>query len=122
MNFGVSQILEYIEFRALNLYTSMYTSLPQQQESKLRILLCQVNKPGYKTLRQAKKDQDAVQSPYKNDDDPYFEHLAQEFPTGEFENWTRCQQLLPQAEIAYNSIPVSVMSWEAWAQIATNKR
>jgi tetratricopeptide (TPR) repeat protein len=55
-----------------------------------------------------------------DDNGPFLDTLAREFPTGEFENWATCQQLMPQANFAYKSVPITHKSWEAWAQISTN--
>jgi len=50
----------------------------------------------------------------------FVELLAQEFPNGEFENWTQCQQLLPHAEPLYDTEPASEQLLNAWAQVLTN--
>ncbi|KAF1812001.1 hypothetical protein P152DRAFT_488337, partial [Eremomyces bilateralis CBS 781.70] len=46
--------------------------------------------------------------------------MAQEFPTGQFENWGRCQQLLPHIESLYDKEPATDESLKDWAQILTN--
>ena len=46
--------------------------------------------------------------------------MAQEFPTGKFENWTRCQQLLPHIESLYYSEPAGDEFVAEWTQILTN--
>lgn len=50
----------------------------------------------------------------------YLELIAREFPTGECENWSKCQQLLPHIERFHASSLNSVASLEAWAQVSTN--
>jgi tetratricopeptide (TPR) repeat protein len=46
--------------------------------------------------------------------------LAQEFPSGEFETWMQCQQLLPHAEPLFDAEPGSEQLFEAWTQMLTN--
>ena len=46
--------------------------------------------------------------------------MAREFPTGQFENWTKCQQLLPHIESLYDTEPATDESLKEWAQILTN--
>ncbi|KAF1816157.1 hypothetical protein P152DRAFT_470200 [Eremomyces bilateralis CBS 781.70] len=46
--------------------------------------------------------------------------MAQEFPTGQFENWGRCQQLLPHIESLYDKEPATDESLKDWAQILIN--
>ncbi|KAF2190151.1 TPR-like protein [Zopfia rhizophila CBS 207.26] len=50
----------------------------------------------------------------------FIELMAREFPTGQFENWAKCQQLLPHIESLYNSEPATDESLKEWAQILTN--
>ncbi|KAF2818537.1 TPR-like protein [Ophiobolus disseminans] len=46
--------------------------------------------------------------------------IARELPSGEYENWPKCQQLLPHAEPLFESEPAAEKSVEAWAQVLTN--
>jgi tetratricopeptide (TPR) repeat protein len=46
--------------------------------------------------------------------------MAQELPSGEYENWAKCQQLLPHVEPLFASKPASDEAVEAWAQVLTN--
>ncbi|RAR04858.1 TPR-like protein [Stemphylium lycopersici] len=46
--------------------------------------------------------------------------MAQELPTGEHENWVKCQQLLPHVEPLFITQPASEDALEAWAQVLTN--
>ncbi|KAF2177822.1 TPR-like protein [Zopfia rhizophila CBS 207.26] len=46
--------------------------------------------------------------------------VAQEFPTGQFENWGKCQRLLPHIESLYDAEPTSDDYLKDWAQILTN--
>ena len=50
----------------------------------------------------------------------FLELLAQEFPSGEHENWRQCQQLLPHVEPLYETKLASEQSLNAWAQVLTN--
>ncbi|KAF2195361.1 hypothetical protein K469DRAFT_545893, partial [Zopfia rhizophila CBS 207.26] len=50
----------------------------------------------------------------------FLELMAQEFPSGEYENWAKCQQLLPHAEPLYDTEPASEQLLKAWAQVLTN--
>jgi tetratricopeptide (TPR) repeat protein len=50
----------------------------------------------------------------------FVELLAQEFPSGQFENWKQCEQLLPHVEPLYDIEPASELSLKAWAQVLTN--
>lgn len=45
--------------------------------------------------------------------------MAQEFPSGEFENWIQCQQLLPHIEPLYNTEPTADESLMDWARLLT---
>lgn len=51
--------------------------------------------------------------------------VSQDFPTGDFENWTKCEQLLPHVEQLYHMDPTTIdpatvdLS-RAWAQTLTN--
>jgi tetratricopeptide (TPR) repeat protein len=46
--------------------------------------------------------------------------MAREFPTGQFENWAKCQQLLPYIESLYNREPTGEESVSEWAHVLTN--
>jgi tetratricopeptide (TPR) repeat protein len=46
--------------------------------------------------------------------------MAQELPSGEYENWVRCQQLLPHVEPLFESEPAGEEAWKAWAQVLSN--
>jgi len=46
--------------------------------------------------------------------------MAVEFPSGTYENWTQCQQLLPHVELLFNSEPLDDASAKAWAQLLAN--
>ncbi|KAF2818103.1 hypothetical protein CC86DRAFT_414212 [Ophiobolus disseminans] len=46
--------------------------------------------------------------------------MAQELPSGEHQNWARCQQLLPHVEPLFNSKPTTEETLKAWAQVLTN--
>jgi tetratricopeptide (TPR) repeat protein len=46
--------------------------------------------------------------------------LAQEFPTGNFENWAKCQRLLPHIESLYDAEPTSDDYLKDWAQLLTH--
>ncbi|KAF1351445.1 TPR-like protein, partial [Lizonia empirigonia] len=48
------------------------------------------------------------------------EIIAQEFPTGEYGNWSKCQELAPHVERFNPSSLISVKSLEAWAHAMTN--
>ena len=48
------------------------------------------------------------------------ELVAQEFPTRQFENWAKCQQLLSYIESLYDAEPTSDDCLKDWAQILTN--
>lgn len=50
----------------------------------------------------------------------YLELIAQQFPTGQYENWSRCQQLVPHVEHLSLSSLTSTISLEAWAHTITN--
>ena len=50
----------------------------------------------------------------------FVELMAREFPTGRFENWAKCQQLLPHIESLYDSKPATNKSIDEWAEILTN--
>lgn len=50
----------------------------------------------------------------------YLESIAHQFPTGEFEHWDRCQQLLPCTIEIYNTVPNTHRSLEAWTDVVTN--
>jgi hypothetical protein len=46
--------------------------------------------------------------------------MAREFPTGKFENWARCQQLLPHVGSLYDTEPGTDELLKEWAQVLTN--
>jgi tetratricopeptide (TPR) repeat protein len=46
--------------------------------------------------------------------------MAQELPSGNYENWAKCQQLLPHIEPLFDTQPTSGVALEAWAQVLTN--
>jgi tetratricopeptide (TPR) repeat protein len=50
----------------------------------------------------------------------FLELLAKDFPIGEYENWKKCQQLLPHVEPLYDSELDSEQLLAAWAQVLTN--
>lgn len=50
----------------------------------------------------------------------YLKLIAQQFPTGQYENWARCQQLAPHVEHLNPSSLISITSLEAWAHTTTN--
>ncbi|KAF2174719.1 TPR-like protein [Zopfia rhizophila CBS 207.26] len=43
--------------------------------------------------------------------------MAREFPSADFKNWTKCQQLLPHIESLYNSEPPSNDLVKKWAKV-----
>ncbi|RYN86677.1 hypothetical protein AA0119_g12662 [Alternaria tenuissima] len=50
----------------------------------------------------------------------FVELLAQDFPSGHYENWKQCEQLLPHVELLYEAEPASEQLLTAWAQVLTN--
>jgi tetratricopeptide (TPR) repeat protein len=46
--------------------------------------------------------------------------MAQELPSGEYEHWAKCQQLLPHIEPFFNSKPAAEEALKVWAQVLTN--
>jgi tetratricopeptide (TPR) repeat protein len=46
--------------------------------------------------------------------------MAQELPSGEYENWAKCQQLLPHVEPLFESKLTAEEALTAWAQVLTN--
>ncbi|USP74607.1 hypothetical protein yc1106_01881 [Curvularia clavata] len=46
--------------------------------------------------------------------------MAQELPSGNYENWAKCQQLLPHVEPLLSTQPASEEAFEVWAQVLTN--
>jgi tetratricopeptide (TPR) repeat protein len=50
----------------------------------------------------------------------FIELMAQEFPHGEYENWAKCQQLLPHTEALYDAEPSSDESSQAWVEVLEN--
>jgi tetratricopeptide (TPR) repeat protein len=119
---GKPSMLERLKFKVLEFHTSTTSNQnPTRGAQPDRYTLRLANElQCIKRKRVTEGVLRAVLSSQSNDDDPYLEYLAQQFPTGEFENWARCQELLPHIDVAYNSVPVTSKSWEAWAQIFTN--
>jgi hypothetical protein len=50
----------------------------------------------------------------------FLELMAEEFPDGNFENWTTCQRLLPHVESLIDAEPDTDDSSKAWSRILTN--
>ncbi|KZM19292.1 hypothetical protein ST47_g9568 [Ascochyta rabiei] len=46
--------------------------------------------------------------------------MLREFPTRDFENWAKCEQLLPQVNFLYHMQPSTVELSIAWAQTLSN--
>jgi tetratricopeptide (TPR) repeat protein len=46
--------------------------------------------------------------------------MAGEFPLGMFENWVKCQQLIPHLECLFHQEPTEEESLRKWAQVLTN--
>jgi tetratricopeptide (TPR) repeat protein len=46
--------------------------------------------------------------------------MAQELPSGEYENWAKCQQLLPHVESLFENEPAGDEALKAWAQVLNN--
>src|SRR5437764_7485852 len=46
--------------------------------------------------------------------------LSKEFPTGEFNNWSQCQLLLPHVESLISEEPIDAEETKCWAQILHN--
>jgi tetratricopeptide (TPR) repeat protein len=46
--------------------------------------------------------------------------MAQELPTGNYENWEKCQQLLPHVERLFHTRPATDNALKAWTQVLTN--
>jgi tetratricopeptide (TPR) repeat protein len=46
--------------------------------------------------------------------------MAQEFPTGDYENWPKCEELLPHVESVRDSNPTSDEALVPWAQVLTH--
>jgi tetratricopeptide (TPR) repeat protein len=46
--------------------------------------------------------------------------MAQELPEGKYENWGKCQQLLPHVEPLFDADPTAEEALKAWAQVLTN--
>jgi tetratricopeptide (TPR) repeat protein len=46
--------------------------------------------------------------------------MAQELPSGEYENWAKCQQLLPHVESLFKNEPAGDEALKAWAQVLSN--
>ncbi|KAJ6120892.1 hypothetical protein N7523_005172 [Penicillium sp. IBT 18751x] len=49
--------------------------------------------------------------------DKFISNLWEEFPTGEYENWERCQTLFPHIKSAMSQRPVSLISLRQWATL-----
>jgi tetratricopeptide (TPR) repeat protein len=50
----------------------------------------------------------------------FVETMALHFPAGKFENWVKCQQLLPHIESLYEKQPATNEALKAWAQVLKN--
>lgn len=51
----------------------------------------------------------------------YVDLMAQEFPNGEFVNWTRCRRLFPHVErLCFDYVPTIIRSSDALAHLLTN--
>ncbi|KAF2787748.1 hypothetical protein K505DRAFT_221830, partial [Melanomma pulvis-pyrius CBS 109.77] len=50
----------------------------------------------------------------------FVELMAREFPSGKYENWAKCQQLLPHIEPLYDTEPATEELLKARAQVLTN--
>ena len=48
------------------------------------------------------------------------ENVIQQFPTGEFENWDRWEELLPYGEAIYRSRPMPSQSLDVWVEATIN--
>lgn len=46
--------------------------------------------------------------------------MAKELPSGEYENWAKCQQLLPHVETLFDRKPRETGALKAWTQLLTN--
>ncbi|KAH7396963.1 TPR domain protein [Phaeosphaeria sp. MPI-PUGE-AT-0046c] len=46
--------------------------------------------------------------------------MRQELPNGDYENWTKCQKLLPHVERLFHKEPVAEDIQKAWAHVLTN--
>ena len=46
--------------------------------------------------------------------------MSREFPVGEFENWPKCQKLLPHVESIFSYEPANKGSLKEWARVLTN--
>jgi tetratricopeptide (TPR) repeat protein len=46
--------------------------------------------------------------------------MSREFPVGEFENWPKCQKLLPHVESIFSYELANEGSLKEWAQVLTN--
>lgn len=53
-------------------------------------------------------------------DDLYLAYLAHQFPTGDYQNWDICEQLLPHVEKIVDKLPSNPRSLEAWTEVLTN--
>ena len=50
----------------------------------------------------------------------FLKSLSAEFPTGEYEHWSRCEILFPHAIVAATGQPTDEESLYDWSQILTN--
>jgi tetratricopeptide (TPR) repeat protein len=50
----------------------------------------------------------------------FIELMAREFPSGKYENWAKCQQLLPHIEPLFDTQPADEVALKAWARVLTN--
>jgi len=46
--------------------------------------------------------------------------MSREFPVGRFENWPKCQKLLPHIESIFSYKPADEGSLKEWARVLTN--
>ncbi|KAI1667981.1 TPR protein [Pyrenophora tritici-repentis] len=51
----------------------------------------------------------------------FLELMAQELPDGDYENWTKCQQLLPHVERIFDAEPVTEDMLESWSQVLSTE-
>ena len=51
--------------------------------------------------------------------DRFVQLMAREFPSGAYEDWVKCQQLLPHVELLYEAEPDADGVVRAWAQVLT---
>lgn len=117
----IPSLLEYLKFRVREKRTDLNNQIkPKRRQQSYNNLRLSKNWFQQMKNRLANKGLKTVLLLESNDDDPCLEYLARNFPTGEFENWKRCQELLPYVDWACNCVPITLNSWEAWAQMVTN--